>query len=96
MSYDRQAIRELIKRRRAQMLIHSCIYYELDSNIISDHLWQEWADELVELQKQKKVIGFYDKEFSDWTGASGAFLPFDDWVKKRAKDLLNSKTRGVQ
>ena len=46
-------IQELIKRRRAQMLIHSCIYYEMNTNIVSDDTWQKWADELESLQNKK-------------------------------------------
>ena len=86
-----QKLSEKIRQRRIQMLVHSYLYYELDENIIDDHKWQEWADELVELQKQKMEIGFYDEAFRDWTGASGAFLPFDKWVKDRAKKLLQYK-----
>lgn len=82
-----QTLSEKIKQRRIQMLVHSYLYYELDHNVVSDHKWQEWADELVELQKRKDTIGFYDEAFKDWTGASGAFLPFDDWVKKRAEKI---------
>lgn len=85
-------IRNLIKRRRAQMLIHSCIYYHLDDNIISDHKWQEWADELQKLQQENpklRKVGFYDRTFSDWTGATGNHLPHKDpWVLSKAKMLL--------
>ena len=83
-----QTLSEKIRQRRIQMLVHSYIYYHMDSNIVSDDKWQQWADELTELQKRKQIIGFYDKEFADWSGASGAFLPFDPWVKERAKNLL--------
>lgn len=86
-----QTLSEKIRQRRIQMLVHSYLYYEMDENVVDDHKWQQWADELVELQKQKTEIGFYDEAFRDWTGASGAFLPFDDWVKKRAKILLTYK-----
>lgn len=86
-----QKLSEKIRQRRIQMLVHSYLYYEMDENVIDDHKWQEWADELVELQKQKMEIGFYDEAFRDWTGASGAFLPFDKWVKDRAKKLLQYK-----
>jgi NAD-dependent DNA ligase len=37
-------IQELIKRRRSQLLIHSYIYYVLDSNLITDHQWQDWEE----------------------------------------------------
>lgn len=83
-----QTLSEKIKQRRSQMLVHSYLYYELDQNIVSDDKWQQWADELVELQKQKTKIGFYDDAFADWSGASGAFLPFENWVKEKAKLLL--------
>ena len=86
-----QKLSEKIRQRRIQMLVHSYLYYEMDENVIDDHKWQQWADELVELQKQKMEIGFYDEAFRDWTGASGAFLPFDKWVKDRAKKLLQYK-----
>jgi hypothetical protein len=86
-----QTLSEKIKQRRTQMLVHSYLYYEMDENVIDDHKWQQWADELVELQKQKSKIDFYDEAFHDWTGASGAFLPFDKWVKERAKKLLQFK-----
>lgn len=83
---------ELIRRRRAQMLIHSCIYYELNDNIVSDDTWQKWADELEQLQKQEKnhAIGFYDTVFVDWTGATGNHLPHrDPWVISKAKYILD-------
>jgi hypothetical protein len=91
MVNDVQTLSEKIRQRRTQMLVHSYLYYVMDENVIDDHKWQEWADELTELQKQKKVIGFYDKAFSDWTGATGTHLPFEPWIQKRAKDLLNAK-----
>lgn len=86
-----QTLSEKIRQRRIQMLVHSYLYYVLDENVVDDHKWQQWADELTELQKQKKVIGFYDEAFSDWTGATGTHLPFDSWVVQRAKKLLASK-----
>ena len=91
-----QTIPEKIKQRRAQMLIHSCIYYELNDNIVSDHKWQQWADELEALQKkypEHMNIGFYDKHFADWTGATGNHLPHrDPWVYFKALHLLRKHT----
>lgn len=89
---DGRPIPEIIKQRRAQMLVHSCIYYELDDNIVSDHLWQKWADELQQLQEkypEHKKINFYDAHFQDWTGATGNHLPHrDPWVMRKAQYLL--------
>jgi len=87
-----RTIPDIIKQRRAQMLVHSCIYYELDDNIVSDHQWQKWADELEKIQKEHPehlTIGFYDSHFQDWDGATGAHLPHrDPWVMRKAQHLL--------
>ncbi len=62
----------LIRRRRGQMLVHCYIYYELNDNIIDDHTWQQWANELEFLQfEYPEPIGYFDEAFKDWSGASG-------------------------
>ena len=85
-------IKDMIKRRRGQMLIHSCIYYAMDENIISDHQWQEWADELATLQREYPKcckLKFFDREFTGWDGTSGAFLPLkNEWVWNKALYML--------
>ena len=86
-----QKLSEKIRQRRSQMMIHSYIYYHMDDNVISDDKWQEWADELTELQKRKHDIGFYDDVFRDWNGSTGMHLPTDPWIKKRAESLLAYK-----
>ena len=82
---------ELIRQRRAQMLIHSCLYYEMNESIVTDHQWQAWANELAKLQQDhpdKCVIGFYDDEFQDWDGSSGYHLPLrDPWVYSKAQQI---------
>ena len=90
-----QTIEEKIRQRRAQMLVHSCIYYELNDNIVSDHKWQQWADELEKLQSDnpdKVNINFYDHYFKDWNGATGNHLPHrDPWVMRKALYLLGRR-----
>jgi hypothetical protein len=86
-----QTLVEKIRQRRHQMLIHSYLYYVMDENVITDDKWQQWADELTELQKQEIVIGFYDEVFADWNGSTGMHLPKDKWIQRRAKWLLNYK-----
>lgn len=94
-----QSMEEKIKQRRSQMLIHSYLYYTLDSSIITDHQWQAYADELRDLQdamlhmKGNTVIGFYDKEFVDWDGSTGYDLPTDSWVVDKALKLLRYKDK---
>ena len=86
-------IAEMILRRRNQMLVHSYIYYKLNDNIISDYQWSLWAVELRDLQRKYPEISKtvpWNKEFEDWDGSSGAFLPLDDeWVRSRAVYLIN-------
>ncbi len=77
----KQTIKEKIRQRRSQMLVHSYIYYEKDDCIVDDFQWQEWANELRDLQNNNPNecnIGFYDKEFEGWTGAGGSHLPLQD------------------
>ena len=87
-----QTILEKIRQRRSQMLIHSCVYYELNDNIVSDDKWQEWAEELDRLQKQNPKLlkmNFYDSYFKDWDGTTGGHLPHrDQWVYWKATRLL--------
>lgn len=93
-------IAELIQQRRLQMLIHSCIYYEFDRNLISDKQWDEWAKELRTLQEHypniaEKVM-WYDA-FKDWDASTGAFLPLrDKWVYTKAQQLLGIKKKTEQ
>lgn len=71
------------------MLVHSYLYYVLDSPIINDHVWQQWANELAILQTQHQAdIGWYDSEFKDWTGDTGMHLPKNEWIINKALQLL--------
>ena len=87
-------IKARIRQRRAQMLVHSCIYYELNDSVVSDDQWQKWADELEKLQRENPdsvKIGFFDWEFRDWTGTTGAHLNHrEPWVLAKAKYVLET------
>ena len=74
------------------LLVHSCIYYELNQNIISDKKWDSLARELVSLQKDypdlSEEVVWYEA-FKDWDASTGAFLPLkDEWVMRKSKQLL--------
>lgn len=89
-----QTFNELVRQRRVQMLVHSYLYYVLDQSIVSDDKWQQWADELTQLQaRNNPEIGFYDEEFKDWNGNTGMHLPKDAWVVTNAKRLLEIHNR---
>jgi hypothetical protein len=90
-------IKELIRRRRAQMLVHSCLYYEMDNSLVSDDQWQAWAEELHQLQTQFPEhckIDYFDSAFFDWDGTTGAHLPYRHPNIYRKAELLlkNRKT----
>ena len=96
-----QTIKEKIRQRRSQMLVHSYIYYKKDDSIVDDHKWQEWANELADLQKKNPSecsMGFYDEEFKDWSGDTGNMLPLDDIrvITKAEKILSYYENKGVQ
>lgn len=87
-----QTVKERIRQRRLQMLVHSYIYYKLDNNIIDDATWSRWAKELQQLQvnypEDSKEVEWAEA-FEGWDGSSGAFLPLDnEWVKLTAIKIL--------
>lgn len=90
---DELVIADLIQRRRLQILVHSCIYYELDANILSDKKYDELGKELVSLQKEypeisKKVI--WADAFEGYDASTGFDLPIrDSWVVNKARQLLS-------
>lgn len=94
---DELVIAELIQQRRYQLLIHSCIYYYLNANVISDKQWDEWARELKSLQKQypdiSKQVTLYEY-FKDWDASTGAFLPIKlPWVIGIASRFVTVKVK---
>ncbi len=89
-----QSVREKIKQRRAQMLVHSYIYYELDDSIVTDQQWQAWANELRDLQAVfGHTIGWQDGAFKGWDGSTGFQLPKDEWAAKKALRLIAYRDR---
>jgi NAD-dependent DNA ligase len=75
----RQDILELINRRERQILVHSFLYYQLNESIISDHTFDQWSKELVDLREQypeefKQSV--HAKDFVDFDGSSGFDLPY--------------------
>ena len=94
--------RALILRRRTQILVHSCIYYHYNTNLVTDATWQKWADELVVLQKKYPSIAErvdYHESFKDFDGTTGFDLPITNpEVIRKARQLIavpgNYKEKG--
>lgn len=88
-------ILSLIERRRRQILVHSYIYYELDTNIIDDSTWSKWALELEELQKhypEESASGVYFEDFKNFDHSTGAGLNyFKPEIMGAARMLLRYK-----
>lgn len=91
---EKEDIANLIKRRRFQILVHSYIYYRLNDNIISNAVFDRWAEELIELQKKhpdlSKNIELYDifADFTDISDAARLPLDNDSRLDSRARQLL--------
>ena len=93
-------IAELIQQRRLQLLVHSCLYYEMDTNLISDRTWDMWARELKQLQADypdiSRKVEWY-AAFEDWDASTGAFLPLKDpWVVRKAKQVAGIRSEPKQ
>ena len=89
-----RTIAERIQQRRLQMLIHSYLYYELDTNIITDEQWSKWARELASLQNTYPEIAevvYYADLFKDWDGSTGAHLIYNEPTIRKAKYLLEHR-----
>ena len=81
-----------IQQRRLQMLIHSKLYYDMNTNLIPDRQFDIWGMELVKLQREHPNIAkriCYAEAFKDWDASTGAFLPLqDEWVCRKANQIL--------
>lgn len=96
----------LINRRRRQILVHSCLYYRLDENIIGDYTYDKWAKELANLHKNNLHLldkCIYNQYFGDFGldgNCSGYALPhhLPEIVNKALQLLENhniKKKRGL-
>jgi hypothetical protein len=84
-------IAELILRRRQQILVHSYLYYQRNTNLVSDAVFDKWAYELVDLQAKypeiAKQVKWHDA-FVDFDGTTGFNLPFWEMSIRHVGDYL--------
>lgn len=67
----------LIERRQRQLLVHSFLYYKCDESIISDHTYDAWYKELVDLQRIHPDIASQTKYYAltrDFDDSGSAFF----------------------
>lgn len=85
-------VANLIQKRRLQILVHSCLYYHMDTNLISDRQYDTWARELQKLQKDHTDISekvCWAAAFKDYDASTGFDLPITDpWVMNKARYLI--------
>ena len=94
----KQEIMDLMQRRIRQILVHSCIYYHFNNNIIPDHVYDSWGNELIELiKKYPDYLEALDwgQHFKNYTEmASGYNLPYKDpRIIGKARFLLDTRKR---
>lgn len=87
-------VADLILRRRLQILVHSCIYYHMNQNLISDKQYDTWARELQKVQNEHPDISEkvrWAGAFKDYDASTGFDLPItDEWVMQKARYLLKN------
>lgn len=70
-------IRDKINQRERQILLHSYLYYVLDTSVVDDSKWSQWAEELEymlhEYPEEAKCSEFF-KYFKDFDHSTGANL----------------------
>lgn len=66
-------------RRERQILVHSFLYYQMNTSIIPDYQFDQWSHELAEaMQEYPKEFAksVYCRAFKDFDGSSGFDLPY--------------------
>lgn len=97
-----EGVRSRILQLRLMILVHSCIYYTFNQNLVSDYQWAEWGQELTRLQREYPEIARrvdYYKDFRDFDPSTGYNLPYRNpeimnkarWLLERSKDLGTGK-----
>lgn len=90
---------ELINRRRHQILVHSILYYRLDSTLVPDATFDAWGRELAALQRADpaatEAVAYQLDAFRHYTGNTGFDLPLDDpEATEVAQRLLTEPRQG--
>ena len=75
----KQTILEKINQRERQLLVHCCLYYGMNENIISDDTYDKFSFDLADLIKKhpnafKKSVYYY--EFRNFNPSTGLGLNY--------------------
>jgi len=87
----KDGILELINHRQRQVIVHSVLYYQYDTNFVDDKQFNKWAYELVKLQHDypelTKQSVFY-LEMRSFDGTTGFYLADHVWGNAKALQLM--------
>jgi len=82
-----------INQRQRQIIVHSVLYYKMDTNLINDKTFDRWSRELVRLQAEYPEIAkksvFY-RELKDFDASTGFYLADNLWGYMKAMQILNT------
>lgn len=75
----KQTILEKINQRERQLTVHCCLYYAMNTNIISDDTYDKFSFELADLIKKysndfKKSV--YYKDFLEFNPSTGLGIKY--------------------
>ena len=94
----KQTILEKINQRERQLLVHCCLYYGMNVNIISDDTYDKFSFDLADLIKEhpnafKKSVYYY--EFRNFDPSTGLGLNYKKpeiiKVAHRLKNIMKRK-----
>lgn len=99
---DNLTVLEKVSALHRYILVHSCIYYEMDSSIIDDKQYDKAAYLLVEMQKEVNILDTdYGDIFTGFDGTTGfdLFSKLSDAdrekIRRIAKNVLKSYKNSV-
>ena len=88
-----QTILELINQRQRQVILHSVLYYQFDTNRISDAKWNQWANELVQLQEDYPELTTQSCFYVTMMGfdaSTGFHLADNEWGVHKARYMMRT------
>lgn len=98
---NEQEVYERINQRRRQLLVHSFLYYQLDTSEIPDHQYDKFCLDLIELQEKYPKIAetcIFPDDFRGFQTGGSYKLPYShpevqEWAFRFLRAAENVKKR---
>ena len=95
MNKVKQTTLERINQLERQIYLHSYLYYEKNTNVVEDYVFDKMMTNLAEMRNKypsKFSQSEFYEDYKDWDEGSGAFLNYDiPSIRKIAKVLYHVK-----